>query len=106
MHDLLRGRVSYFSLDALVNIASAIGHKVHVFVRDLPRLPGDSDRVRLPFDARKTALKNVRAALSRIVNNIRQALCGSEVMAAHEETDELRLHVNQNDLRIKNSTRL
>jgi len=29
MNDLLRGRVSYFSLDALVNIATAIGWQVH-----------------------------------------------------------------------------
>ena len=28
--DLLRGRVSCFSLDALVNIATAIGKRVHV----------------------------------------------------------------------------
>jgi predicted XRE-type DNA-binding protein len=30
MNDLLRGRVSNFSLDALVNIATAIGRKVHL----------------------------------------------------------------------------
>ena len=30
MNDLLRGRVSHFSLDALVNIATAIGRQVHV----------------------------------------------------------------------------
>jgi hypothetical protein len=30
MNDLLRGRVSRFSLDALVNIAAAIGRRVHV----------------------------------------------------------------------------
>ena len=30
MNDLLRGRVSRFSLDALVNIATAIGRKVHI----------------------------------------------------------------------------
>ena len=29
-NDVLRGRVSRFSLDALVNIAAAIGRKVHV----------------------------------------------------------------------------
>ena len=28
--DLLRGRISRFSLDALVNIASALGRRVHV----------------------------------------------------------------------------
>jgi predicted XRE-type DNA-binding protein len=30
MNDLLRGRVSRFSLDALVNIATAIGRRVHM----------------------------------------------------------------------------
>ncbi|OGT02816.1 MAG: transcriptional regulator [Gallionellales bacterium RBG_16_57_15] len=30
MNDLVRGRVSHFSLDALVNIATAIGRRVHV----------------------------------------------------------------------------
>ena len=30
INDLLRGRVSRFSLDALVNIATAIGFRVHV----------------------------------------------------------------------------
>lgn len=30
MNDLLRGRISRFSLDALVNIAKAIGRRVHV----------------------------------------------------------------------------
>lgn len=32
MNDLLRGRFSRFSLDALVNIATAIGRRVHVEV--------------------------------------------------------------------------
>lgn len=30
MNDLLRGKVSRFSLDALVNIATALGRRVHV----------------------------------------------------------------------------
>lgn len=30
INDLLRGRISRFSLDALVNIASALGWRVHV----------------------------------------------------------------------------
>ena len=30
INDLLRGRMSRFSLDALVNIASALGQRVHV----------------------------------------------------------------------------
>jgi predicted XRE-type DNA-binding protein len=30
INDLLRGRISKFSLDALVNIAAALGQRVHV----------------------------------------------------------------------------
>ena len=30
MNDLLRGRISRFSLDALVNVACALGQRVHV----------------------------------------------------------------------------
>ena len=30
LNDLLKGRISRFSLDALVNIASALGQKVHI----------------------------------------------------------------------------
>ena len=30
MNDLLRGRISRFSLDALVNVASALGQQVHI----------------------------------------------------------------------------
>jgi predicted XRE-type DNA-binding protein len=30
VNDLLRGRISRFSLDALVNIATALGRRVHV----------------------------------------------------------------------------
>ncbi len=34
MNDLLRGRISRFSLDALVNIASALGRKVSIKLDD------------------------------------------------------------------------
>jgi predicted XRE-type DNA-binding protein len=34
MNDLLRGRISRFSLDALVNIASALGRRVTVHLND------------------------------------------------------------------------
>jgi predicted XRE-type DNA-binding protein len=30
MNDMLRGRISRFSLDALVNIAAALGQQVHI----------------------------------------------------------------------------
>jgi predicted XRE-type DNA-binding protein len=34
MNDLLRGRVSRFSLDALVNVATAIGRRVHFELKE------------------------------------------------------------------------
>ena len=34
INDLLRGRISRFSLDALVNIAAALGQRVHVELVD------------------------------------------------------------------------
>jgi predicted XRE-type DNA-binding protein len=34
INDLLRGRISRFSIDALVNIASALGRKVKVSLED------------------------------------------------------------------------
>ena len=34
MNDLLRGRITRFSLDALVNIAAALGRKVRVSLED------------------------------------------------------------------------
>lgn len=40
MNDLLRGRVSRFSMDALINIAAAIGQRVHVELE-----PADSNAV-------------------------------------------------------------
>ncbi|MBI4754085.1 MAG: XRE family transcriptional regulator [Betaproteobacteria bacterium] len=36
VNDLLRGRISRFSLDALVNIAAALGRRVHVELEPLP----------------------------------------------------------------------
>ena len=33
INDLLRGRISRFSLDALVNIAASLGQQVHIVLR-------------------------------------------------------------------------
>jgi len=33
VNDLLRGRISRFSVDALVNIAASLGHRVHVALK-------------------------------------------------------------------------
>lgn len=37
MNDLLRGRISNFSLDALVSIAAALGHRVSVRLTRVPK---------------------------------------------------------------------
>ena len=34
LNDMLRGRISRFSLDALVNIAAALGQRVHIELED------------------------------------------------------------------------
>lgn len=34
LNDLVRGRISRFSLDALVNIAAALGQRVHIELED------------------------------------------------------------------------
>jgi predicted XRE-type DNA-binding protein len=34
LDDLVRGRISRFSLDALVNIAAALGQRVHIELED------------------------------------------------------------------------
>lgn len=35
LNDLLRGRISHFSLDALVNIAAALGQQVHIELKEV-----------------------------------------------------------------------
>ncbi len=77
------------------------GTAINLFVRDLPRLSVDIDLVYLPLDDRDTALQNVRAALSRIAQKIKQAIPDSDVISAHEDTDALRIFVTQGDARIK-----
>jgi predicted nucleotidyltransferase component of viral defense system len=77
------------------------GTAINLFIRDLPRLSVDIDLVYLLLDDRETALKNIRAALSRIVKGIRQEIPNSDILAAYEETDALRIFVTQGDARIK-----
>lgn len=40
INDLLRGRVSRFSLDALVNIATALGRRVHLELEPARQIAG------------------------------------------------------------------
>lgn len=65
------------------------------------RLSVDIDLVYLPLDDRETALKNVRSALTRIADKIKQQIPESDIISSHENTDALRLFVMQGDVRIK-----
>ena len=77
------------------------GTAINLFVRDMPRLSVDIDLVYLPMDDRVTALGKIRAALTRISQLIEQTLPQTHVQNAHEQSDALRLIVEQNKVRIK-----
>ena len=77
------------------------GTAINLFVRDLPRLSVDMDLVYLPLEDRDTALKNVRAALTRIAADIKQEIPGCDVIAAHVDTESLRIFVSHDGSRIK-----
>lgn len=77
------------------------GTAINLFVRDVPRLSIDIDLVYLPTDEKEVALKNIRAALSRISKLIKTSLPGVRVQNAHDQSDALRLIVQQGDARIK-----
>jgi predicted nucleotidyltransferase component of viral defense system len=77
------------------------GTAINLFVRDVPRLSVDIDLVYLPMDDRKTALEKIRAALTRISRLIEKTIPQSHVQNAHQQSDALRLIVEQNGIRIK-----
>jgi predicted nucleotidyltransferase component of viral defense system len=77
------------------------GTAINLFVRDLPRLSVDIDLVYLPLEDRDTALKNVRAALTRIGAAIKQEIPGCEVIASHADTEALRIFVSHDGSRVK-----
>ncbi len=77
------------------------GTAINLFVRDVPRLSVDIDLVYLPMDDRKTALKKNKAALTRISKSIKKTIPQVHVQNAHEQSDTLRLIVEQNGVRIK-----
>ncbi len=77
------------------------GTAINLFYRPLPRLSVDIDLLYIPMDDRETALKNIRAALSRISALIVKTIPGSRVQDAHEQSEALRLIVSQGEVRIK-----
>jgi len=77
------------------------GTAINLFYRDLPRLSVDIDLVYLPLDDRKTALRNVREALSRIADRIEGQLPDSKVFRAFEGTEALRILVSIGTVGVK-----
>lgn len=77
------------------------GTAINLFYRALPRLSVDIDLLYIPMDEREKALENIRAALSRISDLINKTIQGTRVQNAHEQSDALRLIVQQGEIRIK-----
>lgn len=77
------------------------GTAINLFYRPLPRLSVDIDLLYIPMHDRETALKNIRAALSRISKLIIKTIPGSRVQDTHEQSEALRLIVSHGDVRIK-----
>lgn len=77
------------------------GTAINLFVRDVPRLSVDIDLVYLPMDDRTTALEKIGVALTRIGRLIEKTIPQSRVQNAYEQSEALRLIVEQNGVRIK-----
>lgn len=77
------------------------GTAINLFVRDLPRLSVDIDLVYMPIDDRETAIKNVKAALNRIAEDIKATLPNSKTLATYNNSDAFRLIVDQKGVKIK-----
>jgi predicted nucleotidyltransferase component of viral defense system len=77
------------------------GTAINLFVRNVPRLSVDIDLVYLPMDDRETALTKIRAALTRISQLIEKTIPQAHVQNAHEQSNALRLIVEQRNVRIK-----
>jgi predicted nucleotidyltransferase component of viral defense system len=77
------------------------GTAINLFVRDLPRLSVDIDLVYMPVNDRETAIKNIKAALNRIAEDIKATLPNSKTLATYNNSDALRLIVEQKGVKIK-----
>ncbi len=77
------------------------GTAINLFYRALPRLSVDIDLLYIPIDEREKALQTIRTALSRISELIHKTIPDTHVQNAHEQSDALRLIVQQGEVRIK-----
>jgi predicted nucleotidyltransferase component of viral defense system len=87
------GRESCFALKG--------GTAINLFIRDMPRLSVDIDLVYLPLHDREMALAEVRRAMTRIAEAIRNEIRGSQVLPTTVEGDLLRLFVVLETARVK-----
>lgn len=77
------------------------GTAINLFYRALPRLSVDIDLLYIPMDEREVALQKIREALGNISDLIKQRIRGARVQNTHEQSDALRLIVEQGEVRIK-----
>ena len=78
------------------------GTAINLFVKELPRLSVDIDLVYLPMKARNEALKDIRAALSRISENISETFSDAKVVESFKDKeDALRLVISRSDVQVK-----
>lgn len=77
------------------------GTAINLFYRELPRLSVDIDLLYLPFDGREEALTNIREALTRLSDLIKKTIPQTQIQNTHEQSNALRLIIQQEDIRIK-----
>lgn len=77
------------------------GTAINLFYRELPRLSVDIDLLYLPFDGREKALANIREALTRLSELIKKAIPNIQIQNTHDQSNALRLLIQQEDIRIK-----
>jgi predicted nucleotidyltransferase component of viral defense system len=78
------------------------GTAINLFVRDMPRLSVDIDLTYLPFDDRKTALKEISDALSRIKERVKATIPGISVTPTPQiEGQDVKLNCQLRQAQIK-----
>src|SRR5690606_8497335 len=77
------------------------GTAINLFYRELPRLSVDIDLLYLPFDGREEAIANIREALTRLSDLIKKTIPQTQIQNTHEQSNALRLIIQQEDIRIK-----
>lgn len=88
-------------IDTEKSFALKGGTAINLFYRDMPRLSVDIDLLYIPMEERAQALPAIRAALTRISDLITKNIPRAKVQNAHEQSDALRLMVDQDEVRIK-----